>query len=190
MDDLVIVIDDSRTICKIVEVALGRTGIRCISFPDGMTTLRTVQAQPELHPTVVLLDIQLPKIDGIALLRLFKQQPSFEMAAIIMLTRRDGVLDRLKARLAGASEYVTKPFQSEELVDVVRSYLLVPPLLEEFSVGKQVCVKKPHPFAGLCGVLNAQISEMVWEVDFPSLSATLPFPVEHLAHVSKRVHVS
>jgi twitching motility two-component system response regulator PilG len=123
----IMVVDDSATVRKILETCLGRQGYLVESFPDGVDALRRL-AGPEGHhavPDLVILDINLPKMDGYEVARRLKAKPHLGNTIIIMLTRRDGIIDRLKGRLAGARDYLGKPFKTEELLAVVQSYLPV-----------------------------------------------------------------
>jgi twitching motility two-component system response regulator PilG len=119
------IIDDSPTVRKIVETCLRREGFAVKSFGDGVEALRWL-ASPEAYiPGVIFLDIGLPKMDGYAVARALKAQPRFEETVIVMLSRRDGVIDRLKSRLAGASHYLSKPFQTQQIVTLVKACLLM-----------------------------------------------------------------
>jgi len=126
----VIIIDDSQTVRKIVEVCLSREGFEVQSFHDGVEALRWLSQQTSPLPDLVILDIGLPKLDGYEIARRLKGKPRFQHMVIIMLTRRDGILDRLKGRLAGAQEYLTKPFTTQTLISQVEALLGVPVPLE------------------------------------------------------------
>lgn len=119
----VVVIDDSVVVRKIVEIILGRCGIACISYQDGFEALKAFKTGEDYIPDLIFLDIGLPKIDGYDLLRLLKTSPQFDHTTVVMLSGRDGVLDRLKSRLAGAKGYVTKPFKTQELLSIALSCL-------------------------------------------------------------------
>jgi DNA-binding response OmpR family regulator len=119
----VVVIDDSVVVRKIVEVMLGRYGIACISYQDGFDALKAFKTGEDYIPDLIFLDIGMPKIDGYDLLRLLKTSPQFDHTTVVMLSGRDGVLDRLKSRLAGAKGYVTKPFKTQELLSIALSCL-------------------------------------------------------------------
>ncbi|MBO0778622.1 MAG: response regulator [Ktedonobacteraceae bacterium] len=123
MSKLVMVIDDSATVRKIVETCLGREGFDVYGFPDGVEAMRWLNGAQARIPDLVLLDIGLPKMDGYEVARRLKNKPQFGNTVIIMLSRRDGMIDRLKGRLAGAKEYVTKPFKTQDLVTTIGSYL-------------------------------------------------------------------
>lgn len=122
----VIIIDDSQTVRKIVEVCLSREGFEVRGFHDGVEALRWLSQQTSPVPDLMILDIGLPKLDGYEIARRLKGKPRFQHMVIIMLTRRDGILDRLKGRLAGAQEYLTKPFTTQTLISRVETLLGVP----------------------------------------------------------------
>src|SRR5689334_13503227 len=109
MSKLVMVIDDSTTVRKIIETCLRREGFTVQGYADGVEAMRALTSSNARIPDLVLLDINLPKMDGYEVARKFKTKPQFHNTIIVMLSRRDGVIDRLKGRLAGAKEYITKP---------------------------------------------------------------------------------
>lgn len=123
MSKLVMVIDDSTTVRKIVETCLGRQGFQVLGFPDGVEAMRWLLEPTSRVPDLVLLDIGLPKMDGYEVARRLKVKPQFSNTVIIMLSRRDGMIDRLKGRLAGAKDYITKPFKTQDIISVIESYL-------------------------------------------------------------------
>jgi DNA-binding response OmpR family regulator len=123
MSKLVMVIDDSTTVRKIVETCLGRQGFQVLGFPDGVEAMRWLMEPTSRVPDLVLLDIGLPKMDGYEVARRLKIKPQFSNTVIIMLSRRDGMIDRLKGRLAGAKDYITKPFKTQDMISVIESYL-------------------------------------------------------------------
>ena len=121
------VIDDSPTVCKIIETCLRREEFDVRSFTDGVEAMRWITNDSEARvPDLVLLDIGLPKMDGYEVARRLKAKPAFNNTVIVMLSRRDGVIDRLKGRLAGAKDYITKPFKTQELIAVIQEQLNVP----------------------------------------------------------------
>lgn len=119
----ILVIDDSSTVRKIIEISLSDIGYVVISFPDGVAALRWLMEGSHTIPDLVLLDISLPKIDGYEFARILKAKPALQRMTIIMMSRRNGTVDRLKGRLAGAKDYLSKPFQTKELVETVNHYL-------------------------------------------------------------------
>lgn len=126
MSKLVMVIDDSATVRKIIETCLKREGFTVIGFSDGIEALRSL-SDPHAHvPDLILLDINLPKMDGYEIARHIKTKTQYSNTVVVMLSRRDGMIDRLKGRLAGAREYITKPFKTQDVVNIIESYLGVP----------------------------------------------------------------
>ncbi len=119
----VVIIDDSIVVRKIVETSMGRAGIACLSFRDGYEALRALKTEMQRPPDLIFLDINLPRIDGFDLLRLLRSYPDFDQIAIVMLSSRDSVLDRVKSRLAGARAYMVKPFRTQDLLAVTLNYL-------------------------------------------------------------------
>jgi twitching motility two-component system response regulator PilG len=129
MSKLVMIVEDSQTVRKIIETSLRREGFDYVSFVDGIDAMRAITERklPQI-PDLVVLDIGLPKMDGYEFARRLKTKPEFNHTVIIMLTNRDGVIDRLKGRLAGAKEYITKPFKTQDVIAIVENYLGVPTL--------------------------------------------------------------
>ena len=120
----VVVVDDSRVVRKILEVSLRRAGYVVECFEDGIEALRSLQAPERAWlPDLVILDVMLPKMDGYEVAIYLKRCPELRGIAIVMLSCRDGLLDRVKARLAGANAYLTKPFSPHEVTEVVRGLL-------------------------------------------------------------------
>jgi twitching motility two-component system response regulator PilG len=65
-------------------------------------------------------------MDGYEFARRLRTKPQFSNTTIVMLTSRDGVIDRLKGRLAGAKDYITKPFRTQDIMSVLHTHLGVP----------------------------------------------------------------
>ena len=128
MSKLVMIIDDSLTVRKIIETSLKREGFESVSYSDGIEALRALNEKRHRIPDLVILDIGLPKMDGYEVARHLKTKSQFGNTVIIMLSGRDGVIDRLKGRLAGAKDYLTKPFRTQDVMSVIHSHLNVPTL--------------------------------------------------------------
>jgi len=125
MSKLVMIIDDSLTVRKIIETSLKREGFASVSYPDGIEALRAL-SEGLAVPDLVLLDIGLPKMDGYEVARHLKTKRQFGNTPIVMISQRDGMIDRLKGRLAGAKDYITKPFKTQEVMTIVHSHLNSP----------------------------------------------------------------
>lgn len=117
----VLVVDDSPTVRKIVQMTLQRENIRVITASDGLSALTSVADE---MPAVILLDIQLPRMDGYHICQIIRKSLQFRQIPIIMLSGKDGLFDKMRGRLAGSTEYLTKPFDSAELVQTVKKHLV------------------------------------------------------------------
>jgi two-component system, chemotaxis family, response regulator PixG len=76
-----------------------------------------------IKPDLILLDVGMPKVDGYELCRLLRKHPMFKSTPIIMVTGNTGLIDRAKAKLAGTTDYMTKPFTQSELSKMVYRHL-------------------------------------------------------------------
>ena len=117
---LVLVVDDSPTIRKIVEVTLKRERIRVVGVPDGLSALAAVA---DKQPKLILLDITLPGMDGYQICHVIKQRPTSKHIPVVMLSGRDGFFDKMRGKLAGSTQYVTKPFDPAQLVKAVTKHI-------------------------------------------------------------------
>lgn len=124
MDYMVLVIDDSLTVRKILETSLLRAGFAASSFPDGIQAMQALTEGRVPIPDAIILDIGLPKMDGFAVARALKRQRAFKRAIIIMLSGHDSYIDKLRGRLAGANTYLTKPFQPAKMLEVLCTQLV------------------------------------------------------------------
>ncbi len=113
-------IDDSKAIQKMVKLTLESSGFRVIGLEEPAQALTTLVRS---KPALVLMDINMPGIDGYELCRMFQQSTLLRNIPIIMLTGRDGIIDRIRARMVGAVNYISKPFHPQELVTLVQAKL-------------------------------------------------------------------
>ena len=119
----VMVIDDSPTIRKILEVCLHRAGYEAMSFEDGVQVLLWLNTPQARIPDLIFIDLGLPKMDGYEVIRLLKVRSALAQTMLVILSQRDGVLDRLKGWLAGAHAYVAKPFKTQQIMALVQDWL-------------------------------------------------------------------
>lgn len=118
----ILVIDDSPTICHIIELTLHRAGYTVICRHDGTTALRWLLST-EVIPDLVFIDIGIPHWDGYIVLQYFRTLPALCNTIFAIISRRDGLIDRLKGRLLGAVFHLVKPFDSQDLLSVVETAL-------------------------------------------------------------------
>src|SRR6478752_8346081 len=120
VEPVVLVVDDSPTVRKIVQLTLQRERIRVVTAGDGLTALAAVADE---QPDLILLDIMLPRMDGYNICQVIRKNLAYRDLPIIMLSGKDGLFDKMRGRLAGSTEYMTKPFDSAELAQTIKRYL-------------------------------------------------------------------
>jgi twitching motility two-component system response regulator PilG len=120
---VVLVVDDSPTVRAIVQRTLQREHLQVVTAADGLSALT---AGADTSPDLVLLDVMLPRMDGYQICHLLRQHREFRDTPILLLSGKDGVFDRLHGRVAGATAYISKPFDPAELVSLVKRYLSTP----------------------------------------------------------------
>src|SRR5690554_888389 len=113
----ILLIEDEPQIARFVQLELTHEGYDVTVAHDGRDGLDIFKAHPF---DLVLLDIMLPSLNGIEVLRRIRQQSSIP---VIMLTARDSVMDKVSGLDSGADDYITKPFAIEELLARIRSML-------------------------------------------------------------------
>ncbi|MFN8969786.1 MAG: response regulator [Pseudanabaena sp.] len=115
----ILCIDDSVTICRAVEYILHNHGFQVMAVSSPIKALSLIFQH---NPDLILCDITMPEIDGYELCGMLRKSSAFAKVPIIMLTGKDGFIDRVKARMVGATEYLTKPFGEKELLTTVEKY--------------------------------------------------------------------
>ena len=118
---LVMIVDDSPTVRKLVSLTLERRGYRVISAFDGMAAIKELNS---FRPDLILLDINMPRLDGYRLCKLIKKHEVTQGIPVVMLSGKDGMFDKLRGRLVGCSDYITKPFEADTLTLKVAKYLI------------------------------------------------------------------
>jgi len=119
----VIVLDISPTSRKILEVILRCEGHQVVCFDDPLEALRFLSRHGPAD--LLFLGIDLPKMDGFNVLKYLKGEARFHsMVSIALLSEQDGVLSRVKARLAGAQQVILKPLVRQRIVALVSWYRL------------------------------------------------------------------
>lgn len=115
----VMVVDDSTTIRKSAEIFLSRAGFDVISIVDGLEVLSRLD---EENPDILFLDVIMPKIDGLQACQIIKRNPKFKNIPIVFLSSKDSEFDKARGLMMGATDYLTKPFSKEGIVEMVNRY--------------------------------------------------------------------
>ena len=117
----ILVVDDEPDIATLIKHTLERTGDASVEVvTSGDAALQSVKDAP---PDLLILDLNLPAIDGTEVCRLIRARPTTATLPIIMLTARTGETDRVSGLDLGADDYITKPFSLRELAARVRAVL-------------------------------------------------------------------
>lgn len=117
----VLVVEDDPTLAKLLRFILERDGFRVESATDGREAQRLIMTLPP--PTVALLDIMLPFVDGFELIAAIRAQSGWQNIPILMLSAKGSERDIARALDDGADDYLVKPFQPEELKARLRRLL-------------------------------------------------------------------
>lgn len=116
----IVCVDDSATIRQTVERILDGQGYEATSIGNPLKALGLLF---QLQPDLILCDIAMPELDGYELCAMLRHASAFRQTPMVMLTGKDGFLDRVKARMVGANDYLTKPFGPGELLALVEKYV-------------------------------------------------------------------
>lgn len=115
----VMVIDDSNTIRRSAEIFLKQAGCEVILAEDGFDALSKIA---DHAPAIIFCDIMMPRLDGYQTCSLLKKNVKFSATPVIMLSSKDGLFDRARARMVGSDEYLTKPFTKDSLLKTVGTH--------------------------------------------------------------------
>ncbi len=201
----ILVVDDEPNIVDLVTMYLEREGFRVDSAIDGKQALERIQ---ELEPSLVVLDLMLPEVDGFEVCR---QTRVHSDVPIIMLTARDDDVDKIVGLELGADDYLTKPFNPRELVARIKAILRradrstrptdkpihlgdlsIDPARREVTVsGEQVDLRAKEfdllqALAENQGIVlsREQLLNLAWGYDFYGQTRTVDV---HVAHLRKRL---
>jgi twitching motility two-component system response regulator PilG len=115
-------IDDSNTVQRQVKLTLETAGYQVLGITEPARAMTALVRQ---RPNLIFMDINMPEINGYDLCQILRQCDALKEVPIVMLTGRDGLIDRMRAHMVGATEYLTKPVQPQQLLDVLQKLLRV-----------------------------------------------------------------
>lgn len=117
---LVLVADDEPSIVRLLRATLEADGFAVVTAESGSTALAVLNAE---RPDIVVLDVMMPEMDGFETLRLIRNQSQTPGVPVIMLTARTGDIDKMQGSQSGADDYLTKPFNPNELIARITAVL-------------------------------------------------------------------
>jgi len=121
--ETILVVDDATVNLKLTDIVLRKEGFRVHAVADAEQALHMI---PELHPSLILADIQMPGMDGLEMTRRIKGNPAMRDIVVVALTACAMKEDEQRALDAGCDGYITKPIDTHTLGSQIREYLARP----------------------------------------------------------------
>jgi len=115
-----LVVDDSITMRRVTQRLLERRGVKVLTARDGLDAITVLQ---EHEPDIILLDIEMPRMDGYQFATHVRNDAKVKHLPIIMITSRSGEKHRAKAIEIGVNDYLSKPYQESQLVAAIEALL-------------------------------------------------------------------
>ena len=117
----IMTVDDSPTVRQMVGLTLRDAGYDVVEAVDGIDALRRLEQEP-VH--MLITDLNMPRMDGVGLIKAVRENPVNRFIPIIMLTTESHEQKKQEGKAAGASGWIVKPFKPEQLLGVVRMVLV------------------------------------------------------------------
>lgn len=117
---MIMVVDDSATVRKLISGKLEKSGHSVVTAVDGIEALSKIN---EAVPDLILLDITMPQMDGYQVCKMIRSNEATKDVPVVMISGKDGFFDKVRGRMAGSTDYITKPFGPETLMRTVETYL-------------------------------------------------------------------
>jgi twitching motility two-component system response regulator PilG len=117
----IVVVDNTPTNRQILWTHLQRLGYRVTTYAHSGEALQVLLVPANPLPDMLIIDLNMPRIDGLTVIKTLRYRS--RTLPILVLTARDGIIDKLKARLAGATAYMTKPYRVQEVSRQVNTLL-------------------------------------------------------------------
>ncbi|MHA1513288.1 MAG: response regulator transcription factor [Candidatus Hodarchaeales archaeon] len=118
----ILVVDDEDDTIELARMVLEFEGYRVFSASNGQDAIDFLKKSDE-RPDLILLDVLMPKIDGLEVCKWIKRQSSLKSIPILLFTAKVGKKDRIAGEEAGADAYINKPFSAEDLLSLIRNHL-------------------------------------------------------------------
>ena len=180
--DRVLVVDDESDVTELLQFRLEQEGYRVATLNDPLGFVAKVR---EFEPDLMLLDIMMPELSGIQLCRIARADPTIKHIPIIFLSARGEVEDRIKGLEAGAEDYVSKPFNTNELL------LRISKMLKRSGAPSEPAGQSRIEIAGV--VIDEDLHQLMVDGENVLLTATefrlLKLLMERKGRVQSRDHL-
>ncbi len=117
---LIACVDDSPLVCQTMEALLTASGYQFVGVEDGLRAFSILIAR---KPEVIFLDLVMPNTNGYEICAKLRKLAFFRNTPIVILTGNDGIVDRVRAKLVGASDFLSKPVEAETVLSVIHKHL-------------------------------------------------------------------
>ena len=117
MSMTILTVDDSRTMREMLRLALTEAGYRVLQAEDGLHGLEVLEGEA---PDVIVTDINMPRMDGFGFIEEVRSDPEHRGIPILVLTTESDAEKKTRARMAGATGWIVKPFNPDQLVGAIR----------------------------------------------------------------------
>ncbi len=158
----ILVVDDNPTNLEVLRVRLNAQNYEVVTAVDGEDAL--VQAR-ELEPDLVLLDVMMPKLDGISVLKQLKQDATLRFVPVILVTAKADTRDVVNGLEAGGDDYLTKPFEHAALVARVRSLLRIKDLHDTVQSQALQLKEQTEQLSSWNHLLEQRVAEQLVEIE-------------------------
>ncbi len=164
------VVDDAPANLKLLEEILQGRGYRVMQFPCGALALKAAARHP---PDLILLDIMMPEMDGFEVCRRLKADENLADVPVLFISALDGTDDKIKAFAAGGLDYVTKPFQAEEVLARVKTHLELRRQLVRIEAQKRQLQEDHNRLRELEGLRDNLVHMIVHDMRAPLMGMLL-----------------
>lgn len=159
---LILAVDDTPENLEILCMRLGANGYEVVAAADGEEGLEKARS---LKPDLILLDIMMPKLDGISVVRLLKEDASLRSIPVILVTAKADTRDVVEGLDAGGDDYLTKPFEHRALVARVRSMLRLKALHDTVERQTRSLEDQAAKLAAWNQSLEQTVSQQITEIE-------------------------
>jgi adenylate cyclase len=156
------VVDDNPTNLEVLRVRLNAQGYEVVTAVDGEDALNRVR---EVEPDLVLLDVMMPKLDGISVLKELKQDSTLRFTPIILVTAKADTRDIVTGLEAGGDDYLTKPFEHAALIARVRSLLRIKDLHDTVQSQATQLKEQTEQLSSWNRLLEERVAEQLAQIE-------------------------
>jgi signal transduction histidine kinase len=159
--DLILIVDDNPTNIKVLFSFLKESGFKVLVAKDGESTLEKLK---EITPDLILLDVMMPGIDGFETCRRIKESPQTQEIPVIFMTALSDTVDKVKGLKIGAVDYITKPFQQDEVLARMNIHLQLQNLTRKFKIQNEQLKSLTEQLEQRVEERTAQLSESLQQL--------------------------